>query len=501
MGAVYVVEQVSTGRRRALKVMREDLALDAKSRERFVQEARVGSRIASAHVVEVLDAGIDETAGAPWLVMELLEGESLHDRVRLRGPVAAPEALAIFGQLGHALEHAHAEGIVHRDLKPENVFLARSRRSDGALTVKVLDFGIAKFVSEASRHATTQAIGTPFWMAPEQSDPSGRLGPWTDVWALGLLAFYALAGKAYWHAANAEHASMQQALRELLLDPIEPATVRAARLGAAPLPPAFDAWFARCVDREPHARIATVPEALAGLRAALAHAPVAHAATEPIVWDTAPRPVAASVEAAPARSTTTGWLVGGALGLLALLSVLGLGVAGAVVLAGGGERDPSSAAAEPSARVVIEPEPAPPAPEPLVVAPPVPVPVLEPAPVVETAGDARRRSWLERPFRCRAISSTRLRTCRFRVLESGAVQFRDALPDVQCDDVRFDAEGNPSALNACRSLTGKRIPRDNPLRETTSTGARTWSGSHSGWYWDDGEPFCCPGIWLVEPRE
>lgn len=128
MGAVYVVRQQSTDKLRALKVMHPQLVPDEKSRQRFVGEARVGARIESEHVVEVLAAGVDEETGVPWLAMELLDGVDLGDLSRHRGPLAAGEVRDAFAQLGHALGTAHAQGIVHRDLKPENLFLARSRR-------------------------------------------------------------------------------------------------------------------------------------------------------------------------------------------------------------------------------------------------------------------------------------------------------------------------------------------------------------------------------------
>src|SRR5579884_198667 len=123
MGAVYVAEQVSTGKVRALKVMHPQLAADARSRERFTQEARVGARIASDHVVEILGAGVDEATGTPWLAMELLEGEDLATLMKRRGSFSPAEVWALLDQLGQALTAAHAAGVVHRDLKPENLFI------------------------------------------------------------------------------------------------------------------------------------------------------------------------------------------------------------------------------------------------------------------------------------------------------------------------------------------------------------------------------------------
>jgi serine/threonine protein kinase len=153
MGAVYVAEQLSTAQLRALKVMRPELVLNPKLRARFAQEARVGARIASEHVVSVLAAGIDEATGAPWLAMELLLGEDLAELVAKEGPLAPPVALPILEQVCHAVSAAHAAGVVHRDLKPENIFVAKARRLGAQSMVKVLDFGIAKIVADRAEEA------------------------------------------------------------------------------------------------------------------------------------------------------------------------------------------------------------------------------------------------------------------------------------------------------------------------------------------------------------
>ncbi len=257
MGAVYVAEQMSTGAHRALKVMHPSVVGEPGLHERFVQEARVGSRIQSDHVVQVVAAGVDPQTGTPWLAMELLEGNELRQAVAAR-PLTASETREIFAQLCHAVGAAHAAGVVHRDLKPENIFLARSRLSGQRFTVKVLDFGIAKILDMA-RTRMTSAMGSQYWMAPEQTQASDRVLPSTDVWALGLIAFYLLTGKLYWISANMDAASVA-VLREILMDPIVPASQRSAQLGGATLPQGFDAWFARCVHRDPAQRFPTATE-------------------------------------------------------------------------------------------------------------------------------------------------------------------------------------------------------------------------------------------------
>jgi len=135
MGAVYVAEQQSTGKLRAVKLMHPALLADTRLRERFEQEARVGALIKSDHVVQVLGAGVDAATGVPWLSMELLEGEDLAAFLRRHGPVHPRELYEIFRQVGHALAAAHAVGVVHRDLKPENIFLARTLGATGVTAV------------------------------------------------------------------------------------------------------------------------------------------------------------------------------------------------------------------------------------------------------------------------------------------------------------------------------------------------------------------------------
>ncbi len=261
MGAVYEVEQVGTGAMRALKIMHPQLVNDEKLRARFVQEARVSALIESDHVVQVVGAGVDSATGAPWLAMELLRGETMAQFLAHKGGLALWELRDVFSQLCHALAAAHDVGVVHRDLKPENIFFGVARREGASFTVKVLDFGIAKLVAEA-HHTHTAAIGTPLWMAPEQTEIGMAVRPATDVWALGLLAFYCLTGMHYWRVANAERLSAAALLREVVLDPLQTASDRAAEYGRADrIPPGFDAWFARCVVREIDRRWANAREA------------------------------------------------------------------------------------------------------------------------------------------------------------------------------------------------------------------------------------------------
>jgi phosphate transport system substrate-binding protein len=267
MGTVYEVEQIATGARRALKVLHGRFAGNEDLRARFVHEARLTAVIPSDHVAQVLDAGHDAATGTLYIVMELLEGVTLSREIRRRGAFAWTDAVEIMRQIAHALGAAHERGIVHRDLKPANIFLSRSRHVGIPLTIKVLDFGIAKaiagitpavvFDGEGAKRADAKptVLGTPAWMAPEQTVTGGAVGAQADVWALGLLAFLMLTGKHYFPSANVKNAPTDVLLREVVLDEIVPASVRAGQLGCADrLPPNFDHWFSLCVNRDPSAR-------------------------------------------------------------------------------------------------------------------------------------------------------------------------------------------------------------------------------------------------------
>ena len=275
MGAVYVAEQLSTGKQRALKLMQPQLVADASLRRRFEQEARIGARIESDHVVEVHAAGIDDDTQMPWLVMELLRGEDLGTYAQRRGKLPLNEVRAILEQLCHAMGAAHAAGIVHRDLKPENIFLAEARTTSSSRLVKVLDFGIAKLVAESGNVATT-AMGSPLWMAPEQTE-ARALSPAADVWAIGLITFHLLTGLHLWRATDGE-VTLPRLLRDVLFEPIPKASARAAERGLAScVPPGFDEWLGRCVVRDPSSRFADASQAFRAL--ALLTEPAAHEAT------------------------------------------------------------------------------------------------------------------------------------------------------------------------------------------------------------------------------
>ena len=264
MGAVHEARDERTHGLCALKVMLPGVLDDAVLRDRFAQEARITGEIRSDHVVRVTDAGIDQTTSMPFLVMELLHGEEVGAMLKKRGHIPIDEALVYLGQVAFALDKAHAGGIVHRDLKPGNLFIAE--RDDGSPCVKILDFGIAKIVSEGTNSNMTQAVGTPTYMAPEQiAGKSNQIGPATDIHALGHITYTMLTGEAYWQEEAREH-GVYALIRRVVEGPEEMPSVRALRRRGMVLPAWFDGWFARATALYPEDRFQRATEAIAELR-------------------------------------------------------------------------------------------------------------------------------------------------------------------------------------------------------------------------------------------
>jgi eukaryotic-like serine/threonine-protein kinase len=270
MGAVYEVVDANLDRRRALKVMLPQMVADPDLRARFELEAKATAKVHSEHVVETIDTGVDRETGAPFLVMELLEGEDLHAVLHRRGRLPAAEVVTLLHQAALALDRIHAVRVIHRDLKPGNLFLAR--RDDGSPRVKVLDFGIAKMVEQNSELATrTRTLGTPAYMSPEQIRGDGTIGPRADLYSLGHIAYTLLTGKAYWdHEGDA--GGLWSLVGKIMQGPPELATDR-SRAGGVALPAAFDAWFSRATAFAPEDRFATASELVGALAIALDVAP------------------------------------------------------------------------------------------------------------------------------------------------------------------------------------------------------------------------------------
>jgi serine/threonine-protein kinase len=200
MGSVYEAVEVSGGRRVALKVITAESARNETAMGRFAREAKAATTIDTPHIVKVLDAGVDEAKNLPYLVMEYLDGEDVHQLIKRLGPLAPELALRITAQACLGLMKAHEARIIHRDIKPANFFLARE---GGARIVKLLDFGIAKIAHDpadskaetAGLTRTGSMLGSPLYMSPEQARGVKDLDRRADIWSLGVVLYQALTGR------------------------------------------------------------------------------------------------------------------------------------------------------------------------------------------------------------------------------------------------------------------------------------------------------------------
>jgi eukaryotic-like serine/threonine-protein kinase len=257
MGRVYAVEHVVTGEHLALKILTSALAEGQGAEERFKREARASAKIKSDSVVRVIDADVcEELDRAPYLVMDLLEGFDL-EQASERGGQPPGVVIDWLRQVAKGLDKAHQLGIIHRDLKPENLFLARA--DDGAVRIKILDFGIARFASDAPGATRSgQILGTPLYMSPEQARAE-LVGPMTDLYSLGLIAYRLLVGETYWSAT-----SVAGILAQVLYEPMTAPSERGSLLG-----PRFDQWFLRACARDPTQRFPTARDQIEALASAL----------------------------------------------------------------------------------------------------------------------------------------------------------------------------------------------------------------------------------------
>lgn len=277
MGSVYRVAPLAGGEPIALKLVGLDATADGRALRRFEREVENGRRICSPYVAATLEAGrLGERLA--WLTMEFAPGVGLDELLRAEGPLPADAASVLLAQLFAAVAAAHAEGIVHRDLKPDNI---RVSGRGSAASLKVLDFGIAKDQDSGSLSRTTPGLGTPLWAAPELSREEHLLSPRADVWSLGLLGFFVLTGHLYWRHST-ERASVADLAMELLRGDIVAPSLRATELGLkGELPPGFDAWFARAVNRDPAARFASAAEAWSALEPLLSSSEAGGGAERP----------------------------------------------------------------------------------------------------------------------------------------------------------------------------------------------------------------------------
>ena len=197
MGAVYLAEHPGIGRRVAIKVLRSEMGHDPQLLTRFLNEARAANAIRHPNIIEVLDSGTT-AKGASYLVMELLEGESLSARIRRLSRLDERSAIEIAMQTASGLGAAHAKGIIHRDLKPDNLFVIPEESDASRERVKILDFGIAKLrvpSGDSLKTRTGTLMGTPIYMSPEQCLGTKEVDHRSDVYSLGIILYEMLSGR------------------------------------------------------------------------------------------------------------------------------------------------------------------------------------------------------------------------------------------------------------------------------------------------------------------
>jgi serine/threonine-protein kinase len=202
MGSVYRGEHIIIGKKVAVKFLHSEFAHNEEVVKRFYREAQAAASIGHSAIIDVLDVGVSPE-GEPYLVMEYLEGESLGDMLTRTGPLDTGAACGIMEPSLQALQAAHSAGIIHRDLKPDNIFIVR--QPSGPPKIKLIDFGISKFVESAGGEKLTQTgsvMGTPAYMSPEQARGSSSLDYRADLYSMGVILYEMLTGQLPFKGAN-----------------------------------------------------------------------------------------------------------------------------------------------------------------------------------------------------------------------------------------------------------------------------------------------------------
>jgi serine/threonine protein kinase len=398
MGAVFLVTHLGIERKFALKLLHADTSNGPESEARFAREAQAAGRIGHPNIVDVFDLGQAED-GAPYMVMELLPGESVAERV-LRGPLPIDEAVEISLEVLHALEAAHAAGIIHRDIKPANIFLVK--KSDGGRSIKVLDFGIAKFASEAGSGALTGTgaiLGSPLYMAPEQVRADKDIDARADVWAVGATLYECLVGEPA-HAAPSHSAVIAR---------IVTVPVRSIRERRPDVDGHLDGIVLRALSIDVNARFPSAAEMHRALDAYASGSASTMASLPPLGMASSRSSSGSSVPQPTTKRPFPAFFTGLAVLAGIVLSVIGLGLWKG--------RTP---APEPLFPTVVDselsnaqPAPPPPLPDPIVVPPPpVVAPALSASAPAASASVKRDPPHVTRPPVPSAVASVIAPTCK-----------------------------------------------------------------------------------------
>jgi serine/threonine protein kinase len=259
MGAVYLAEHPAIGRRVAVKVLHKNYIRDENLLTRFLNEARAANAIRHPNIIEILDSGTIAD-GTPFLVMELLEGESLGTRIRRVGALPMQSAVEFCYQTASALGAAHKKGIVHRDLKPDNLFVVPDAHDPERERIKVLDFGIAKLQQSANDSVKTRTgtlMGTPIYMSPEQCRGTKTVDHRSDIYSLGIIFFEMLCGQPPF---------VSEGFGELVNMHLNVAA-QAPSTQNANVSPALDAIVLKMLSKNPDDRFADMGELMTALKA------------------------------------------------------------------------------------------------------------------------------------------------------------------------------------------------------------------------------------------
>ncbi|HVZ33465.1 MAG TPA: serine/threonine-protein kinase, partial [Polyangiaceae bacterium] len=263
MGSVWEAEHLALKSTVVVKLIAGQV-ITAEARQRFLQEARTAAALASPHIVQIFDYGVQD--GTPYIAMELLNGESLAQRLSRQGALSPLETEGLVRQVCRAAARAHEANVVHRDLKPGNIFLVAS---EDELLVKLLDFGIAKATNGAGalQHTLPGAfLGTPTYASPEQAIGEKSLDHRSDLWSIGVIAFECLLGRPPFVGDSAASVVLSVCAGPLPV-PSE----------CGPVPSGFDAWFRQACARAPEQRFQNARAMAEALRTVLN--PAASAAT------------------------------------------------------------------------------------------------------------------------------------------------------------------------------------------------------------------------------